>query len=53
MDHKDRQSPGRPHIRGGLLPTTYEGCGAPGTAFQASTTPGPAATFTKRQEVSA
>ena len=46
MDRHDTRPPGRPHIGGVLLPTLCEVCGCAGTAFQASTTPGPAATFT-------
>jgi hypothetical protein len=46
MDHTHTPGHGRPHINGVLLPPTCEVCGGAGTAFQASTTPGPATTFT-------
>ncbi|HEY5868757.1 MAG TPA: hypothetical protein VI542_24890 [Candidatus Tectomicrobia bacterium] len=46
MEDTHPPSHGHPHISGVLLPTTCEVCGASGTAFQASTAPGPAATFT-------
>jgi hypothetical protein len=46
MNYDDTPSPGRPHIRGVLLPMICEVCGCAGTAFHASTTPGPAGTAT-------
>lgn len=47
MDYDATLSPGRPHLRGVLLPMSCEVCGCAGTAFHASRTPpGPAATVT-------
>ena len=39
MNYDDTPSPGRPHLRGVLLPMSCEVCGCAGTAFHAIVRP--------------